>query len=204
MRSGAIARRYAKALYELAREEKSSDIVGRGLREVADGVADARRLGFDEGVLDSNARRKVGDALAAKVSYESTLGRFLRLVAERDRLAYLPEIAEWYEQLEDEAAGRVRLAITAAVNLTPADVDAFRTAFRSIAKRDVVADVAVDPALLGGAVVELEGRVYDGSVRTALARLASRMSGANDAAGARVVAATPKRPKGKKNADQSV
>jgi hypothetical protein len=64
-----------------------------------------------------------------------------------------------------------------------------------------VADVAVDPALLGGAVVELEGRVYDGSVKTALARLASRMAGTGNGVGARLEAAPPK---GKKNADQSV
>jgi F-type H+-transporting ATPase subunit delta len=135
MSPGALTRRYAKALYELAREEDSAESVGRSLREVATAVAEARREGFTEGVLDAKARQKIGEELARKVVRESTLGKFLRLVAERDRLAALPEIADWYEKLEDEAAGRVRLAITAAADLTPADLDAFRTAFRSLAKR---------------------------------------------------------------------
>ena len=201
MSGRAVARRYAKALYELASEERSTGPVGIALRGIASGVDGAGREELAEGALDTEARSKIGAALAEAVGPDTTLGRFVRLVADRDRLAHLPDIAEWYEKLEDEAAGRVRVAIKAAVALTDADVEAFRAAFRSIAKREVVADVAVDPDLLGGAVVELEGRVYDGSVKTALARLASRMAGAANGAGPRIEA--PRR-QGKKNANQSV
>jgi len=177
MTSGSVARRYARALYDLASEEGSVAPTSAALAEFADALTATGTEQFAEGVLDHAARVKVGEALAARVGRETLLGRFLRLVAERDRLDQIPAIAQWYGRLEDEAAGRVRLAVTAAGELSDADVEAIRAAFRAIVKRDVVAVVSKDPELLGGAIVEVEGRVYDGSVKTALSRLASRMAG---------------------------
>jgi F-type H+-transporting ATPase subunit delta len=105
------------------------------------------------------------------------IGRFVRLVAERDRLADLDSVAEWYGKLEDQAAGRVRVAITSPAALSDADVSAICKAFRGIAGGEVTASVSTDAGLLGGAIVELQGRVFDGSIKSALTRLASRMAG---------------------------
>ena len=116
-------------------------------------------------------------ALAQRVGAQSLLGRFVRVVAANDRLGQLPQVAQWYQRLEDDAAGRVRLEVTSAAALSDADLEALRAAFRKIVNRDVVAVVSTDPELIGGAVVEVEGRVYDGSLKTALARLAARMAG---------------------------
>jgi hypothetical protein len=69
-----------------------------------------------------------------------------------------------------------------------------------VAKREIVTHVTTDPSLLGGAVVELDGRVYDGSIRTALARLASRMAGSANGGKAPDIDDR----KGKRNADQSI
>jgi F-type H+-transporting ATPase subunit delta len=201
MTPGSVARRYARALYELAVEDRAVVQVGELLRAVAQAVGEVGSDALAEGVLDLEDRRKLARTLAAKVGPETTFGKFLSLVAERDRLARLPEIADWYGKLEDEAAGRVQLAITAAGELAAADVDAIRAAFRSIAKREVVTNVSTDPSLLGGAIVELEGRVYDGSVKTALARLSSRMAGTTNGAGATQMTAKRER---KRDADQSV
>ena len=177
MTVGSIPRRYAKAIYDLAVEEQSVEATGKLLRELGDGIETAGRASVAEGVLELPARRAVGEALASKFGRDSLSGRFIRLVAERDRLADLPLISEWYAKLEDEAAGRVRIGITTPAALSGSEVDAIRKAFRSIAGGEVVAHVNTDPGLLGGAIVELQGRVFDGSVRTALARLAARMAG---------------------------
>jgi F-type H+-transporting ATPase subunit delta len=118
------------------------------------------------------------------VGRESLVGRFIRLVAERDRIDELPTIAEWFAKLEDRDAGRVRLEIRAPAELSQAEVAGVCQAFRELAGGEVVAQVRTDPGLLGGAVVELEGRVFDGSIKTALERLALRMAGSASAAGA--------------------
>src|SRR5688572_29251655 len=178
MTSGSVARRYARALYDLAREESAIEAIGIALAELSEAVAATGEEAVGEGVLDHDVRTRIGQALAARVGSESLLGRFLQVVADRDRLAQLPAIAQWYRRMEDEAAGRVRLDVTSASALADAELDAIRAVFRKIVNRDVVTVVSTDPDLLGGAVVEVEGRVYDGSLKTALSRLAARMAGA--------------------------
>ena len=202
MTTGSVARRYAKALYELAAEARSTEATGLILRQIAEAVDEAGRASFARGVLQAGARRQIGETIAQKVGGpDSLIGRFVRLVAERDRLADLDSIAEWYAKLEDQAAGRVRVAITSPVALSDTDVAAICKAFRGIAGGEVVASVNTDASILGGAIVELQGRVFDGSVKSALARLASRMAGTMDGAGPR--AGTGIR-EGKGNADQSL
>jgi len=201
MTAGSVARRYAKALYDLAAEEQSIEPTGILLRQIAGGVDQAGPASFARGVLPSDQRRQVGELIATKVGMDTLTGRFVRLVAERDRLADLGPIADWYARLEDHAAGRVRVAITSPVALSDADVAAICKAFRDIAGGEVVASVDMDEGLLGGAIVEFEGRVFDGSIRSALVRLASRMAGTTNGAGSR--AGTGVR-EGKRNADQSV
>ena len=198
--TGSVARRYAKALYELATEDKAVAEIGAALREVATAVTEIGPEPLREGALDTDARTAIGEAFAAKVGRDGTFGKFLKLVADRDRLARLPEIAQWYAKLADEAAGRVDLAITAAGTLAEPQIEAIRAAFSEIAKREAVPRIEIDPELLGGAIVELDGRVYDGSVRTALARLAARMAGSVN--GSSAAAVTDK--EGSKNADQGV
>jgi len=199
--AGSVARRYAKALYELAAEDRSVEPTGVLLCQIAEAVEEAGRASFARGVLQAGARHQIGETIANKVGQDSLIGRFVRLVAERDRLADLASIAEWYAKLEDQAAGRVRVAITSPVALSDADVTAICKAFRGIAGGEVVASVNTDESLLGGAVVELQGRVFDGSIKSALARLASRMAGTMNGAGARAGAGVRE---GKRNADQSV
>jgi F-type H+-transporting ATPase subunit delta len=175
---GSVARRYAKALYELAAEEGAVDAIGQALAALAEAVKGVPAEQLAPGVLDAEARRKLGRALATPVGVDTTLGKFLRVVAERDRVSELPGVYYWYVKRLDEEAGRVRAGITSAVELRPNELQAVLGAFGKLAGREVVPEVVTDPELLGGVVVELEGRVYDGSVRTRLARLAAKMAGA--------------------------
>lgn len=177
MIAGSVARRYAKALYELASEEGSLEQVGLALSELAPAIASADEGALTPGVLDRDSRRRLGAALAVPVGPDTTLGKFVRLLAERDRLATLPAIQEWFVRIQDRAAGRVRLSLKAATALDQSQIDAVVAAFRNVTDGNITAEVETDSSLLGGAVVELEGRVFDGSVKTRLTRLAARMAG---------------------------
>lgn len=176
MTTGSVARRYARALYELAREEGNVDETAAALVSLAEAITAA---GDDvaPGALGTEARTAVGRAIAKPFGADSTFGRFVQLVALRDRLSELPGIAEWFEKLDDEAAGRVRLRVTTAAPLDESATGAIVDVFTKLAAKNVLTESKVDASLIAGAVVELEGRVYDGSVKTKLARLAARMSG---------------------------
>lgn len=176
MISGSVARRYAKALYELASQEGGVEDAAASLEQLATAVGDLDEGTLSPGVLDADARQKLGAALAAPFG-GGTLGKFIQLLADRDRLEILPNIHEWFERIRDEADGRVRLTVTSATELDAGEIDSVVAAFKKIAGGNVTAEVNTDPSLLGGAVVEVQGRVYDGSIKTRLTRLAAKMAG---------------------------
>ncbi len=177
MSTSTVARRWARALFELAADGGRLDEVGGALAEIAAAVGEFDRTLLAPGNLGGDTRRRLGAKLAAKVGTDTELGRFLRLLAERDRLAELVGISDWFEKMVDDNDGRVRMKVRTAEAADAGALERLTAAFTEIAGREVVAEVETDPELIAGAVVELEGRVYDGSVKTRLERLAERMAG---------------------------
>ncbi len=177
MSTSTVARRWARALFELAADGGRLDEVGGALAEIAAAVGEFDQTLLVPGNLGGDTRRRLGAKLAAKVGTDTELGRFLRLLAERDRLAELVGISDWFEKMVDDNDGRVRMKVRTAEAADAGALERLTAAFTEIAGREVVAEVETDPELIAGAVVELEGRVYDGSVKTRLERLAERMAG---------------------------
>lgn len=175
--TGAIGRRYGRALFELASETKTGEETGAGLAELASAVEALEPGTLGPGLLTAGQREKLSQALVARVGGSSLLARFIGVLAANDRLDQLPAIRASYESLEDEAAGRIRVRVRSATPLSEDDRAALRARFEKITGRHVLDTVEVDAALLGGVTVEAEGRVYDGSVRTQLARLERKMAG---------------------------
>jgi F-type H+-transporting ATPase subunit delta len=174
---GSVARRYAKALYELAVEQGLVTEIAQQLEAVSNAVDQQGEDALAPGALSADARRSIGIALATPFGLGSTFGRFLQLVALRDRLMELPRLRESYVRLMDEAAGRVRAKVVSARTLDESETEAVVAALSRSTGKQVVAEMSADAELLGGVIVELEGRVLDGSIRTRLDRLVARMAG---------------------------
>jgi F-type H+-transporting ATPase subunit delta len=174
---GAIGRRYGRALFELAVEGGVTEEIGAGLAELAAAVGLLDDGSLAPGLLTPGQREQLAASLVARLGKDSLLGKFIGLLAANDRLDQLPSIRDNYGKLEDEAAGRVRVHVRSATALTDAERESLRKKFETITGRRVVDTVEVDADLLGGVTVEAEGRVYDGSVRTQLARLERDMAG---------------------------
>jgi F-type H+-transporting ATPase subunit delta len=100
----------------------------------------------------------------------------LSLLLARDRLKYLPEIVGCYRRLLNEARGRVEAKAVGASPLELAMVERLREVLRGIAGKEIVLQQETDPSLIGGVLIELEGRIYDGSVRTQLEKLKQRIA----------------------------
>ena len=175
--TGSIARRYGRALFDLASEAGLVDEVGAQLAELAEAVESLDAGALAPGLLSPAQRDSLARALVARVSGSSTISNFIGVLAANDRLEQLPGVRDQFEKLADTEAGRVRVTIRSASPLSDAERAALKTKFESITGRRVLETVEVDPDLLGGVTVEAEGRVYDGSVRTQLARLERQMAG---------------------------
>jgi len=174
---GSIGRRYGRALFELAVESGDTEQVGAGISELADAVASLDAGSLAPGLLTPAQREQLAVSLVARIGKDSLLGKFVGVLAANDRLEQMPAIRDNFSKLEDAAAGRVRVHVRSATALTDTERSSLRSKFETITGRRVIDTVEVDADLLGGVTVEAEGRVYDGSVRTQLARLERDMAG---------------------------
>lgn len=177
MSSGLVARRYARALFDLANEAKSMDDVTRDLDSLAEAVENVEPEWIAPGALDADLRERIGSAIAEKAGRDTLVGRFVQLLARKDRLAELSSICEWFRRIRDDAEGRVRIDVVTATPLTDVELEKLTSTFSALAGRRVVPSTRIDAELLGGVIVEMEGKVFDGSVRTTLERLSARMAG---------------------------
>lgn len=176
--TGSIARRYAKAIFSIAQEENEIERIGNELQQLAAiaGEPDVSRA-LANPLLPAAARSAIARTLADQLHLRPSTRNFVCLLADQRRLDQLAGIADHYQKLLDRAANRVRARVISAVPLDEAQIRATVAAFEKSTRRTVVAQTVVDPALLGGVLVEVEGKVYDGSVRTQLERLAATIAG---------------------------
>jgi F-type H+-transporting ATPase subunit delta len=174
----AVSRRYAKAIFALAEDEQSLEPTAEQLGRLAALVQDPT-VGpvLRSPLLSPRRRRDLAQTVAQGLSLSNLLTRFLAVLSDHQRLSELPAIAAYFQRLLDQTLGRVRIAIRSARVLDPAQEQQIAAAFARLTGKQVMPAAVVDPELLGGVLVEVEGKVYDGSVRTQLERLAKELSG---------------------------
>jgi F-type H+-transporting ATPase subunit delta len=172
-----VARPYARAIFELAREHgdfaRWSTILAAAAAVVQDSRV-ARLLSsprVQPGELIDLIAAACGDALGAS-------GRnFLSTLAQNRRLGVLPEVAAHFEELRAEVENVADAHVTSAVELNAAQRERLGTAVQRRLKREVRLHCAVDAGLIGGAIVRSGDFVIDGSLRGRLERLMNAVVG---------------------------
>lgn len=173
-----LARRYARALLQLAETPMQREIFGR---DIAAFVRSASTP-IDEGsatllfVLNFNIhkqpqRRALLDQVLARMSLDATVTKFIQLVFERGRVDALPQIADAYAELADALAGRMKATITSARPLAADSVAKLKAALEKSTGKTITVDQKLDPNLLGGVVTQVGTYVFDGSVKSQLERM---------------------------------
>ena len=165
-----LARRYAQALYGLTDDEEA-------LRRTAGALMENTALWS---VLRSPAvRAEEKERILARLpDLEDceTLLNFYQLLADKGRMDLLPEILDAFQDLALAQRDCARCVLTCVRPLEAAELSKLRLALcRLHHKRDILFDVRMDPSLLGGFTLELEGVTYDKSVRGALAGLTRQL-----------------------------
>lgn len=174
MQNLSIARRYARAMIDVAAETSSSDRVSEQLDSLASLMREHPDL---RDVLSNPAysRAQRGAVVAALVKaaggLDPTVTNLLDLLLDRHRTGFLPDIARIFRDMADARAGRVRGRVTSAAPLSKDALDNIEQALERIVQRDVILETRVDPALLGGVSAQVGSMVYDGSLRSQLEEL---------------------------------
>lgn len=173
-----VARRYARAILEVAQAEKQARPLRDELAAAARAVAGNPELqrALLHPALKPEKKRAILQALFTSAS--ALLRRALDLVTLRGRLALLPEIAEEYTDALLESEGRAPAELVSATPLDASEAERVRAALEQALGKGIELKTRVDPALLGGLVVRVAGRDYDGSVRGRLLALKKRLTAA--------------------------
>ena len=177
MRDRKLATRYARALLGALPDEAEQDLADEFLEALANGVrtnAELRRFLLDP-ATSASAKKSLLDKLCADRGVPERVKIFLGMVADNARLANLPSIADVFHAEREFGQGSVSATFTAAASLTPELQARAATALGTLTGRKVNLTVQIDPGLLGGAIAQVGSVVYDGSLKTQLARLRRTM-----------------------------
>jgi len=170
--------RYADALYQLARDSKATEKVAADLKTFGDLIAenpDMRRM-VRSPVFTAEAQTKALDAILAKVGISGLAANFIKLVAAKRRLFAIGDMINGYRALHDAARGVTRAEVTVVEPLGDQHRATLETALKEISGgKSVDVDVKVDPAIIGGIIVKLGSRMVDGSLKTKLNSIRTRM-----------------------------
>jgi F-type H+-transporting ATPase subunit delta len=167
---GSIARRYARALFELAVEQGQVDSWASSLvtlKQAVEASAELRDV-LENPVYTREQRRAIGGKLVTALQLAPEPANLVYLLGDRNRLSHLGAIVDTFVKLADQKLGRVRARLTSAVPLDAAAAERIGARLSQATRSQVLLESDVDPALLGGVVARVGAYTYDGSLRTQL------------------------------------
>ena len=112
---------------------------------------------------------------ALKPRCSEFLGNFLVVLAKHDRLDLLATILHEATQEQERRSGRQRVLVRSAVALSPEQLDSIRIQLKAAMTTDPIVVPQVEPALLGGLIIQVQDTIFDGSVATRLTNLTQRL-----------------------------
>jgi len=171
-----IARPYAKAAFAQARAASRLAPWSGALANAALAVADPRVHGLIGHPRVGAAQLTALVCDLAGTGLDDAGRRFIALLVENKRLAFLPEISQLFNALKDEVEGVVDVQVTSAAPMADGEGKALAAALEKRFGRSVRVHTAVDASLVGGAVVRAGDLVIDGSLKSKLERLAYELT----------------------------
>ncbi len=183
MLRGAVAGRYAEALYELASQEKvlpryksAVDRVEeelKGVEKVINENPDLQKIFYHPQITPADKKEILSKIFGGKVS--RLTANFLALLVDRRREAFFRDIVAEYVKLANASRNIAEARVTSAVELTAEEKARLNEVLARLTGKKVKATYTVDPALIGGVVVRIGDKIIDGSIKTRLATLKERL-----------------------------
>ncbi|RLB04584.1 MAG: F0F1 ATP synthase subunit delta [Deltaproteobacteria bacterium] len=167
-----IARRYAKALMNIGRQDGNYERYWEELKAFASLFQEKEGLWevLINPAIGIPKRKAIITELGERLGLSPIVINFLHILVDKNRMRYLSDIISIYQQLVDEAAGRARVLLVTAYDLSKDKLQQLSQGLEGLVGKNVVMEVEKDPSLIGGVVAKIGGMVYDGSVKTQLER----------------------------------
>jgi F-type H+-transporting ATPase subunit delta len=165
-----VSGRYATALFELARDERCIDTVKADLDSFEVMLAenpDLMRL-VRSPVFSAEEQLRALTAVLGRAGISGVTANFLKVLTANRRLFAVADVIRAFTALVAKFRGEATADVTVAESLSDRNLDALKTALKSVTGKDVTLNVKVDPSIIGGLVVKLGSRMVDSSLRTKL------------------------------------
>jgi F-type H+-transporting ATPase subunit delta len=173
-----MAGRYAQALYALAVENNAADQVAADLKIIADLIADSAdmRAFLKSPVFTSDVQLRIINAILAKTAVSGMTANFIRLVASKRRLFALNDMINGFNALSDAAHGVRHAQVTLAQPANNEQIAQLQNMLKQVSGgTSVNMAIKIDPSIIGGIIVKLGSRMVDGSLKTKLNSIRTRM-----------------------------
>lgn len=176
MSGSVVEKRYAKALFEIALEKNLLKQIEQELQLVEKVLNETP--GLKDWLHHPSTKPEQLREVFAKAFGELSpyVKNFLSVLIDKKRVTHFSGILASYSELSNEALGLAKAKITSAFPLTPEDREQISRTFESLIGKKLVLEERVDSDLLGGAIVQIGDRLYDGSLRTKLQRFRENLN----------------------------
>ncbi|MFK5925150.1 MAG: ATP synthase F1 subunit delta [Desulfuromusa sp.] len=178
MSNSAISIRYAKALLNIAAAEKQVEQYAEELVGVAAVLKreDLLRLLLDSPTFPLEKKTAIMHDIGELLKLSHGMCNFLDLLLEKGRIIYLSEIDVNFRRFADDLSGVIRAKVKSANKMTKKRTEEIQKVLESQTGKQVILSVDIDKSLIGGLQAEMGGKLFDGSVKTQLKRIADTLA----------------------------
>jgi F-type H+-transporting ATPase subunit delta len=179
LKSDVIARRYAKALYDLGIEENLGQKFLADLNTVVGLMTESDEFKsiMESPLYDIILKKKILGNLIVHSDISKYIENFLYILLEKDRFQQLPDVLDSYYGIINEVAGKATANVISAVELNEAQQRRISDVFSRLSNKQINIETTIDHSIIGGLVVDVEGMVYDGSIKSGLFKFKESLKG---------------------------
>ncbi len=168
-----IARRYAKALVNLAEKEKDLDNAGKNLTAITEVYKENSELRqvLSDTKVSSRVKQEILKDVLNTIKTSKLVDTFSRYLLAKRRIDILPDIERAFNLLLQEKLGRIEAKVTTASQLPKDTVKKLVNAISGYSGKEVEVNVTIDPSIIGGIITRIGSTVIDGSIKTHLNKI---------------------------------
>ncbi len=170
--------RYANALADIALAQGAAEPTSKQLHEFGAAFTQSAELRtfLASPAVSVAAKHAVIEKIAGRVGASKIIRNFLFVLADHRRTNLIPEVIAAFHEVIRQRQGIAEAEISSAIELSAAQKKGMATTLASLTGKKIEAKYALDPALLGGAVVRIGDTIYDGSLRSRLNEMRTRLA----------------------------
>ncbi len=170
--SALVGRRYALALYEIAKAQNTVADFAKDCKFIADTLNSSKELlrAVQSPVINQEKKQAL-----LKAIFSGRVGKALEdalmLLVQKGRAAFIPSVMKEFQALLNEASGVLVAQVESAIELSEAERQAIAQKLEALSGKKVQLESKVNPSLIGGFTARVGDTVIDGSVKHQLERL---------------------------------